>query len=141
MYRLIGTAASLASQDVGSMVDRAKRSAIVYAIAAVLLLTAYAFVMVVVYQLLADAVGSGLDAALLIAGATALVAILALIVMALVNRRQKRMAARRNAARRMQLLALASVAPSLMRSKPLLITAALGALAYFALNNSDDGDD
>ncbi|MCW2306617.1 hypothetical protein [Rhodobium gokarnense] len=140
MYRLIGTAASLVSQDVGSMVDRAKRSAIVYAIVAILLLTAYAFGMVVVHQLLAEAVGSGLDAALLIAGATALIAVLALIVQAIVNRRQRRIAAQRNAARRMQLLALASVAPSLMRSKPLMITAALGALAYFVLNDSDEDD-
>ena len=123
------------------MVDRAKRSAIIYAIAAVLLLTAYVFIMVVVFQLLAEALGSGLDAALLIAGATALIAIVTLIVLALVNRRQKRIAARRNAARRMQLLTLASVAPSFLRSKPLLITAALGALAYLALNDSDDEDD
>ena len=123
------------------MVGRAKRSAIIYAIAAVLLLTAYVFIMVVVFQLLAEALGSGLDAALLIAGAMALIAILALIVLALINRRQKRIEARRNAARRMQLLALASVAPSFLRSKPLLITAALGALAYLALNNGDEEDD
>ena len=122
------------------MVDRARRSAVVYAIAAVLFLTAYAFIMVVVHQLLAQAIGSGLEAALVIAGATALVALLALGVLALVNRRQKRIAAKRNAARRMQLLALASVVPSVVRSRPLMITAALGALAYLALDNSEDED-
>lgn len=142
MLRLAPILASLAAVDVGHLAHRAKRNAILYALAGLLLLTAYVAAVVAAGIRLAAETGA-VEAALLVAAAGILLA-LALIATVLILNRIDRKRRRGHAASR-QLLATAAIAlaPALVRSRLLMSLAAVGGLAFLAFRSAgtDEGDE
>ncbi len=147
MGGLTGLVASVASADVSARVKRTKRSAIVYAVAGVLLSTTYVFALVAIYYAVLLEEGP-VVAALVIAVGAALVGIVALVALAIVNRIERRREQRLRAARELQVASALSLLSMVGRS-PLILAAGLGALAFLALAGSakggedsdDEGDD
>lgn len=124
---LLPLVSSVISSDVQDTVKTAKRSAVFYALIAVLALTAYTFAMMAGFFKLAETRGN-LDAALILAVGTVVVIGILCAALSIVSTIQRRRAARRHAAFQSQLAVAMSALPLVLRSKPLLIAAALGAV-------------
>jgi chromate transport protein ChrA len=121
----------LMSGSVHRTVARTKRNGIFVAVAVVLVLTAYVFVLVAAAVWLGTAYGA-VGAALLIAAGALLLAIILLVVMAILNAQERRRARESRAA----LESVAIVGLELIRSQPLLAAAVAGAFLLSALTGS-----
>ncbi|NEJ73521.1 hypothetical protein GR197_23780 [Rhizobium phaseoli] len=117
----------LTGANVQRTVAHAKRNSIFIALAALFLLTAYALAVTAGAIWLAGIYGA-VGAALFLAACALLIAVIALVVMAVINTREKRRARERRAA----LESMAAVGIGLIRSQPLLTA---GVLAAFVAAN------
>ncbi|RFB89884.1 hypothetical protein B5K08_18020 [Rhizobium leguminosarum bv. trifolii] len=113
----------LTGASVHRTVARAKRNSIFIALAALFLLTAYALAVTAGAIWLAGIYGA-LAAVLFLAACALLIAIIALVVMVVINAREKRRARERRAA----LESLATVGLGLVRAQPLLTAGVLAAI-------------
>ena len=116
-------------------VARAKRNSIIVALAALFLLTAYALAVTAGAIWLAGIYGA-LGAVLFLAACALLIAIIALVVMAVINTREKRRARERRAA----LESMAAVGLGLIRAQPLLTAGVLAAIVAANLVGSKRED-
>jgi phosphoglycerol transferase MdoB-like AlkP superfamily enzyme len=116
-------------------VARAKRNSIFIAVAALFLLTAYALAVTAGAIWLAGIYGP-VGAALFLAACALLIAIIALVVMAIINAQEKRRARERRAA----LESLATVGLGLIRAQPLLTAGVLAAIVAANLVGSKRED-
>ncbi len=134
--------ASLLSVDISLMVQRTRRNAILYAIAALFLLTAYgAGVGALIVWL-----STRMDAAAafgVVAGISLLIVLIVLLIVTVKNRadeRRRREAAANN--RALLMTTAVSLLPVMMKSRPLMAAAVTGGIALFALRmmgGSGDG--
>lgn len=126
--------ASLLAVDVHAMTKRLRRNAVLYAIAGLFLLTAYAAGVTALAVYLATkmhpaaAVGVVALAALVVA----MVFFLAIMIGNRAEARRRRKAAAANSGKAMMLTAAMSALPLVIRSKPLVAVAVAGGLAMFA---------
>lgn len=125
----------LVGNGVHRTVARTKRNGIFIAIAALFLLTAYALAVTAGAIWLAGIYGP-VGAALFLAACAILIAVIALVVMAILNAQEKRRAAERSLA----LESLAAAGIGLVRSQPLLTAGILAALVASNLVGSKRGD-
>lgn len=132
MFRLVPLLTSVFSTDVGRAVRRAKRSALVYALAAFLMVAAYAAAMIGAGLYLAAIVGA-VNAALLLAAAQVAVAAVLVGFLALTERIERRRAQRQDRGRALATAAAVSALPTLMRSKGALTVSLIGGLALLAV--------
>ncbi len=117
-------------------VARTKRNGIFIVIAALLLLTAYAFALIAAAIWLATIYGRAVSALLIAAGAL-LLGLIVLVIMAIINQQEKRQA-------RERLLAMESMAAAalgLVRKQPLMTAAIAAALLFGNLFGARDEDD
>ncbi|AOG11669.1 MULTISPECIES: hypothetical protein [Rhizobium/Agrobacterium group] len=125
--------------------NKVGRSVMAGAIAGVLGLTTYVALLLALGFYLSGVIGP-VYAALVIAGVTALCAIIVIVVVQAINRRaERRMEARQRAARArlpdpMTLQLLAGV-PALMKGRSLLTAAAIAAVAYGVAKSQGIGSD
>jgi biotin transporter BioY len=112
----------LISGSVNRTVARTKRNGIFVAVAALFILTAYAFALVAGAIWLAGIYGA-VGAALFMAAGALLLGIILLVVMAIMNAQEARQARERRAA----IESTAAVALGFVRSQPLLTVAVAGA--------------
>lgn len=141
MHQLLPLIASFASKDLGAVFARARRNALVYAIAAVLVLTAYVAALIGGGIYLAQAVGA-VQAAFLIAAGTLVLAAVALGSVVVFNRiaRRRRARARRNTGPEALISAAAlALLPRVLNSKALVPVAVLGGLAVLMTRGRSDG--
>ncbi|RFB90909.1 hypothetical protein B5K11_17540 [Rhizobium leguminosarum bv. trifolii] len=113
----------LTGASVHRTIARAKRNSIFIALAALFLLTAYALAVTAGAIWLAGIYGA-LAAVLFLAACALLIAIIALVVMVVINAREKRRARERRAA----MESLATVGLGLVRAQPLLTAGVLAAI-------------
>ncbi|RUM07515.1 hypothetical protein [Rhizobium chutanense] len=125
----------LTGASVHRTVARAKRNSIFVALAALFLLTAYALVVAAGAIWLAGIYGA-FAAVLFLAAGALLIAIIALVVMAVMNARDKRRARERRAA----LESMAAVGLGLIRAQPLLTAGVLAAIVAANLVGSKRED-
>lgn len=125
--------ASLLSVDVSLMVQRTRRNVVLYAIAALFLLTAYGAgvgaLAVWLTSMMSAAAALGVVAALSLS-----IALVVLIVVMVKNRadeRRRREAAANN--RALLMTTAVSLLPVMMKSRPLMAAAVTGGIALFAL--------
>ncbi|GAC1040213.1 hypothetical protein [Rhizobium sp. No.120] len=126
----------LLSGTLNRTVARTKRNGIFIAIAALLLLTAYAFALIAAAIWLATIYGAAVSA-LLIAAGTLLLGLIVLVIMAIINQQEKRRA-------RERMLAMESVAAAalgLVRKQPLMTAAIAAALLFGNLFGTRDEDE
>ena len=137
---LLPLVSSAMSSDLQDAVKRTKRSAAFYAVIAVLALTAYGFAVLAGFLKLAESRGN-LDAALILAVGT--IAVIGIICggMSIVSAIERRRLARRHAEIRGQLAVAMSALPLVLRSKPLLIAAAIGAMAFLGTGRAKSDAD
>lgn len=129
MRWLLPLASSLIAEDVRGALRRARRGALAWGAVAVLAATAYIFVMIAAYQRLLLAYAPE-DAALLIAAAALACAVAIGGIVAAVAAADRRRAARRRSEARGEMAMALSALPLVLRSRPLLIAAAIGTLAF-----------
>lgn len=136
MQGLANILAGYAMQDFGTLMKRTKRNAILYVLASILALTAFAAALVGGGIYLAASF-SPMGAAFLIAAFALAAAVTLLVVVLILNRIERR---RRHAGKALA----ASAAITLLRhssdSKTPLMLAAAGGLGYLALQVMGDGD-
>jgi hypothetical protein len=126
--------ASFIAMDLAAMKRRLRRNAILYGIAILFLLTTYGLLVAA----LAVWLGSiwGLPMALLVmAGGAMALALVTIASVSLANssaERKRREAAAANSSRALAVTAAVSALPILMKSKPLLLLAAVGGLGFLA---------
>ncbi|MBX5160104.1 MULTISPECIES: hypothetical protein [unclassified Rhizobium] len=125
----------LTGASVHRTVARAKRNSIFIALAALFLLTAYALAVTAGAIWLAGIYGA-FAAVLFLAAGALLIAIIALVVMAVMNAREKRRARERRAA----LESFATVGLGLIRAQPLLTAGVLAAIVAANLMGSKRED-
>jgi len=113
----------LVGSGVHRTVARTKRNGIFIAIAALFLLTAYALAVTAGAIWLAGIYGP-VGAALFLAACAVLIAVIALVVMAIMNAQEKRQAAER----RLAVESLAAAGIGLVRAQPLLTAGIIAAL-------------
>lgn len=135
MYRLIPLLTSVLSTDVSRAVRRAKRNALVYALAGLLLVIAYVSALVGGGLYLAASVGA-VNAAFLIAAVQVAVAALLIAIVAVFDRIERRRAQRRDSGRALATAAAVSALPTLMKSKGALTFTLIGGLALLAVMRS-----
>ncbi len=135
---LLPILSGMMTSDVQDALRRTKRAAAFYAVIGVLALTAYVFLMLAAYIKLAETRG-GLDAALILAVGSVAVGGIACGAMSIAAAIARRRMARRHAELRGQLAVAMSALPLVLRSKPLLVAAAIGALMF--LGTSRDKSD
>ncbi|NLS15412.1 hypothetical protein HGP16_02425 [Rhizobium sp. P40RR-XXII] len=117
-------------------VARTKRNGIFIAIAALLLLTAYAFALISAAIWLATIYGAAVSALLIAAGAL-LLGLIVLVIMAIINQQEQRRARER----RLAMESMAAAALGLVRKQPLLTAAIAAALVFgnvFATKDDED---
>ncbi|MHC5652388.1 hypothetical protein [Stappia sp.] len=142
MLRLAPLLASILATDFGATLRRLRRSAVVYALAGLLLISAYAAALVALGVHLAGLFGP-VDAALIIALAQIALAALLVAGLAIANalERKRRRERNSNSSGPALLATLAvSVLPQLMRSKGALGLAAVGGLAFLAMTRDRTPD-
>ncbi|MBY5880566.1 hypothetical protein [Rhizobium ruizarguesonis] len=125
----------LTGASVHRTVGRAKRNGIFIALAVLFLLTAYALAVTAGAIWLAGIYGP-VGAALFLAACALLIAIIALVVMSIINARE----ARRTRERRAALESLATVGLGLIRAQPLLTAGVLAAIVAANLVGSKRED-
>ncbi|MGY5775903.1 hypothetical protein [Rhizobium sp. LEGMi135b] len=117
-------------------VARTKRNGIFIAIAALLLLTGYAFALVAAAIWLAAIYGAAV-AALLIAAGALLLGLIVLVIMAIIDKQEQRRARER----RLAMESMAAAVLGLVRKQPLMTAAVAAALLFGNLFGSSDEDD
>lgn len=125
----------LVGNSVHRTVARTKRNGIFIAIAALFLLTAYALAVTAGAIWLAGIYGP-VGAALFLAACAVFIAVIALVVMAILNTQEKRRAAER----RLALESAAAAGIGLLRSQPLLTAGVLMALVASTMVGSKKDD-
>lgn len=137
---LLPLVSSVMASDVQDAIKSTKRSLALWALIAVLGLTAYVFAMLAAFLKLSETRG-GLDAALILAVASVAVGGVIAAAMSIVSTIQRRRLARRHDAFRGQLAVAMSALPLVLRSKPLLIAAAIGTLVFLGAGRDKTGAD
>lgn len=137
---LLPILSGMMTSDVQDAVKRTKRAAAFYVAIAVLALTAYVFLMLAAYLKLAESRGS-LDAALILGVGTVAAGGILCGAMRVATAIARRRMARRHAELRGQLAVAMSALPLVLRSKPLLVAAAIGALVFLGTSRSDPDAD
>jgi predicted RND superfamily exporter protein len=132
--------ASIAALDIASFMRKLKRNAVLYALALVFLLTAYALGIAALAITLGEA--WGLPAGLLaVAGGALVLALILYFIAVLVNQaeeRRKREVAARNSSRALMVSAAASALPAVAKSRSLLVLAVAGGLGFLAMKAVPD---
>lgn len=136
---LLPILSGLMTSDLQDAIKRTKRSAALSFVVAVLGLTAYVFLMLAAFLKLAETRGS-LDAALILAGGTIVVGGLLCGAMSLSGSIARRAAARRHADHRSEIAVAMSALPLVLRSKPLMIAAAIAAVVFLGTRDANDAD-
>jgi hypothetical protein len=136
---LLPILSGLMTSDLQDAIKRAKRSAALALAIAVLGLTAYVFLMLAAFIKLAETRGN-LDAALILAVGTLVAGGLLCGAMGVAGAIARRKAARRHADYRSQIAVAMSALPLVLRSKPLMIAAAIGALVFLGTRDANDAD-
>lgn len=136
---LLPILSGLMTSDLQDAIKRTKRSAALSLAIAILGLTAYVFLMLAAFLKLAESRGT-LDAALIIGVGTLVVGGLLCAAMSIVGAVARRKVAQRHADSRGQIAVAMSALPLVMRSKPLMIAAAIGALVFFSTRDTTDAD-
>jgi hypothetical protein len=126
----------LISGSVNRTVARTKRNGIFLAIALVLILTAYVFILVAAAIWLATIYGAA-GAALFMAAGALLLGIIVLVIMAIIDAQEQRRARER----RMALESVAAVALGFVRTQPLLTAAVAAAFLFNNLMGAKKQDD
>lgn len=129
MRWLLPLASSLIAEDVRGALRRARRGALAWGAVAVLAATAYIFLLVAAYQRLLLAYTPE-EAALLVAGAALALAAVVVGIAAALAAAERRRAVRRRTETRGEMAMALSALPLVLRSRPLLIAAAIGTLAF-----------
>ncbi len=133
MGRLLPLVASLLSVDVSLLVQRARRNAILFAIAGLFILTAYGAAVAALAVWLSTRMHPA--AALgVVAGISLAIALVIALVVVIKNKqdaRRRREAAANN--RALLLTTAVSLLPVMMKSRPLMAAAVTGGVALFAL--------
>lgn len=140
MRWLLPLASAFVAEDLRGALRRARRTACIWAAVAVLAVTTYAFLLVAAYQRL------GLDrpadeAALIVAAAAFGTGVVAVGIGLALAAAEKRRSARRRAAAKAEMAVALSALPLLLRSRPLLIAAAIGAIAFLGSQPRNTGKD
>lgn len=128
-------------RDINGMVRRAKRNAVLSGIAAVCFATAYVAGVVAAGAYLAPIYGPAM-AALLIAAIMLGTGLFFVSVLSYLKYRDRKRKARSQVAKQLTVAAAVSILPQLTKNKGLMITAALGGLAFLAaqaLGGDDEG--
>lgn len=129
MRWLLPLASSFLADDVGAALRRARRRAAIWGLVAVLAATTYIFLLIAAYQRLSFARPAD-EAALIVAAAALAIAAAIVGVAAAFAAADRRRTARRRAEARGELAVALSTLPLVLRSRPLLIAAAIGTLAF-----------
>ncbi len=137
LLRALPLALGAVSRDFNGMVHRAKRNAVLGGIAAVCFATAYVAGVVAAGAFLAPVFGPAM-AALLIAVFMAVTGLVFVAVLSFLKHKDRRRKAHSQAAQRLGLAAAIYVLPQLTKSKGLMITAALGGLAFLVAQARGD---
>lgn len=130
--------ASFIATDVAAMKRKFRRNAILYGIALVLFLTTYVLLVTALAVYLGTLWGT-LAALLVAAGGAFLLGLIILACVAIANsaeEKRRREAAAANSNKALAVTAAVSALPILMRSKPLLLLAAVGGLGFLALRGT-----
>ncbi|WP_117192277.1 hypothetical protein [Rhizobium terrae] len=129
--------ASLAAMDIAAFISKLKRNAILYAIALVFLLTAYALAVAALAVYLGQI--WGLPVALLaVAGGALVLGLVIILWAALANHaeeRRKREAAASNSSKALMLTAALSALPLVIKSRPLLMASVAAGLGFLVMKN------
>ncbi|MFN0263632.1 hypothetical protein ACKTEK_07110 [Tepidamorphus sp. 3E244] len=139
MNSAIPMLASALTTDIKTAVRRTRRNVLIYTVALVALITAYAAAVVGAGIFAAQEWG-GLAAAWLIAAIALATAILLVGIVALLNRLEKRKRKVSAGGQRLLALTAISLAPALIRSRSILLIGgalAAGFAANYAMNNHD----
>ena len=139
LSRLGPLVASTAFGSVAPALRRARRNAVLYGLCALFSLTAYVAAVIGLGIWIAEAYGA-LEAALSVAAAMVSLAVIVLLVVMIANRVDRRRHAARDRSRAMTASLALSLLPVLVRSRPLMMTAAAGGLALVVLNMLSGGD-
>ena len=126
----------LLSGKVSRTVARTKRNGIFIAVAALLLLTAYAFLLIAAAIWLSTIYGAAV-AALLIAAGALLLGLIVLVTMAIIDKQEQRRARER----RLAMESIAVTALGIVKKQPLMTVAIAAALLFgnmFGTNSEDD---
>ncbi|MFS8115484.1 hypothetical protein QD460_27515 [Rhizobium jaguaris] len=126
----------LLSGTLNRTVARTKRNGIFVVIAAILILTAYAFALMAAAIWLATIYGAAVSALLIAAGAL-LLGLIVLVIMTIINKQEERRIHERRAA----LESMAVAALDLAKSQPLLTAAIATALVFGNLLGTKKRDD
>ncbi|MEJ8473833.1 hypothetical protein [Roseibium algae] len=137
--RPLSQALTYATRDVQGTYRRAKRNAVLTALAVFFFASAYLAGLIAAGAYLVPIFGP-VTAALLIAGAMASIGCVILIVVGVLKSREKKRQSRRRETQRLATAAAISILPELVKSKGLLAVVALGGLAYLASRERGDGD-
>jgi ABC-type Na+ efflux pump permease subunit len=127
--------ASFIAMDVAALKRRVRRNAIFYGIAAVLLLTTYVLLVAALAVYLGGLWGTPM-ALLVMAGGALVLALIMVACVAIANgveAKRKRQVAVANSNRALAMTAAVSALPLLMKSKPLMLLAAVGGLGFLAM--------
>lgn len=117
-------------------VARTKRNGIFIAIAALLLLTAYAFALIAAAIWLSTIYGAAASALFIAAGAL-LLGLIVLVIMAIINKQEQRRARER----RLAMESIAVAALGIVRKQPLMTAAIAAALVFGNLFGTSGEDD
>ena len=131
MYQIASLIAGNIGQDIGASVKRTRRNIILYCIAGLLFLTAYVSLVVSITTHVAATQGL-VGASLVVAAAALVVAVVILAILQLLKYYEKKKQRDSNAARTLALTAVLALAPTLIRRRGLLATAAVAALTLYA---------
>lgn len=140
MGRLLPVALGLVADDVRGAAGRARRSAIVWGAVAVLAVTAYVFGVLAAFWTLAET-RPPIEAAWIVAAATVALAAVVIAAATAVGTVERRRQTRRHAELRTELTVALSALPLVFRSKPLLIAAAIGTLAFLGAQRGTAKED
>lgn len=140
MYRLLPLVASFAAKDFGAIINRARRNAVLYVIAAVFFVTAYVAALVGGGLYLAMSMGA-MEAAFAIAVGMLLFAVTTVSGVLMLNKLERRRERARNGTRALAATAALSLVPRVLNSKALVSVAVLGGLAMLATRGSNERDE
>jgi len=127
--------ASFISMDVAALKRRMRRNAIFYGIASIFLLTTYVLLVAALAVYLGGLWGTPM-ALLVMAGGALVLALIMVACVAIANgveEKRRREAAAVNSNRALAMTAAVSALPLLMKSKPLMLLAAVGGLGFLAM--------
>lgn len=131
MRWLLPLASSVLTSDLQDRVSRTKRAIWFWIVIGVFGATAYAFAAVAAFLWLAES-RTPLEAAVILAVGSVLLAAAAVAGLSIANTVARRREARRHAELQAQLAVAMSALPLVLRSKPVMIAAAIGSLVFLS---------